>query len=143
MERRAQFVLTDVMVQHHFVGRRRFDHRPHVADLSPRRGVQNQNAVLGAIGGQFVGLDVRAQVLELTVGIDECEVGRRRMGVDDADRLSGLLQHPFHPQLAAQRVTIRADVADQQKRLVFLNLVDERVPIDTHGGAGEGGAVKA
>ena len=66
------------------------------------------------------------------VGIDERQVRRRRLAVDDPHVFAERLQHAGHAQLAAQGVAVGADVADQQEPLVRADDFGEAGPVDGH-----------
>ena len=56
--------------------------------------------------------------LQLFLGIDEGQIRRRGLAVDDHDLLAERFEHAGHAQFASQRVAIGADVAGEQKPLV-------------------------
>jgi hypothetical protein len=106
------------------------------AELRPGAGVEDDQN-LGV--RQVFGLHVFAERPDLFPGIDERQVRRRRLPVDDphlfADDPHALpqrLQHARHSQLAPQRVAVGPDMAGEEKPLVGLDDFDEAGPIDGH-----------
>ena len=64
--------------------------------------------------------------------IDERQIGRRRMAVDNPNLASQRLQNSSHPQFAAQRVTIGSNMAGQQNASMFLHQLQKVGPSNRH-----------
>ena len=118
----------NMVIDHNLVSVRCANHVTHVPQLGPGAGIKNQDAVRRDI----VCLDIVIKDLNVACRIEKLQRGRRAVGVDDSHFLSDRAQHFSHPQLTAQRVTIRSNVADQHEGLVMADLIDKGFPLNAH-----------
>ena len=127
------------MVENGLVRFARADHFGHRAKLGPGAGVEHHQYFARF---QVARLDVDAECLQLAVRIDERQVRRGLLGIDDQHLLAQRLEHAGHSQLAAQGVAVRPDVAGQQKAIVRLDELGETLPGYRHRGQVPAGFVK-
>jgi hypothetical protein len=97
------------------------------AKLLPGAGIKNHQH-LGV--SQLGRLCINADRLDLALRVDERQIGRRGMRIDNADVLPQRFENAGHPQLAAQSVAIGPHVTGKQEPLVRLNDADELGPVD-------------
>ena len=114
---RLQIVLADVMIDDDLPRRAGPDHVGHRPQLRPGAGIQDHEHV--GHGGSSPTARSRPRAQNPPLGIDESQIGRRRLTVDDQHLFAERIQHARHAQLAAQGVAVRANVAGQQERPLF------------------------
>ena len=102
----------------------------HRAQLGPCAGVEHHQYFERV---QLMRLNVDAERFHALLGIDECQIRRRFLGIDDRGLLAERRQHAGHPQFAAQRVAIGTHMAGEQKPVMRVNKLDKAWPIDCHG----------
>lgn len=72
------------------------------------------------------------------IGVEKFQTRRRSVGIDDPHVFTNRGQDFGHPQLAAQRIAVGADMADQDERLMTIDVGFEIVPVNAHDDPMEG-----
>ena len=101
----------------------------HGAQLDPGTGVQHHQELPIC---QLTDLDVAAQRENLAVGIEECQVGRRGLGIDHEHIFAQGAEDPGHTQLAAQGIAVGTNVARQQKPFMAADQMHQGGPVNCH-----------